>query len=206
MGCVFCFKEIYYLLNLTLKLFMFISLICASRVQPIPCMKLSNMTRRKNYSFVVTSSDLLKTCKPNSSMSDMVLTSYPPDRRLCVCLVLCEYMYTSIYRTARIRKKCDSLFISYVQPHKEVSRDTIARWIRTVMCAAGVDTTIFKAHSVRAASVSKAKGNFVPVDDILTKVGWSNVETFRKFYDKPVVNNDKYSNAVLKFDLRVCFI
>lgn len=128
MGCVFCFKEIYYLLNLTLKLFMFISLICASRVQPIPCMKLSNMTRRKNYSFVVTSSDLLKTCKPNSSMSDMVLTSYPPDRRLCVCLVLCEYMYTSIYRTARIRKKCDSLFISYVQPHKEVSRDTIARW------------------------------------------------------------------------------
>uniref|UniRef100_A0A8W8NGD0 Uncharacterized protein n=1 Tax=Magallana gigas TaxID=29159 RepID=A0A8W8NGD0_MAGGI len=59
---------------------------------------------------------------------------------------------------------------SYVQPHKEVSRDTIARWIRTVMCAAGVDTTFFKAHSVRAASVSKAKGNFVPVDDILTKV------------------------------------
>uniref|UniRef100_A0A8W8INE2 ABC-type glutathione-S-conjugate transporter n=1 Tax=Magallana gigas TaxID=29159 RepID=A0A8W8INE2_MAGGI len=75
-------------------------------------------------------------------MSDMVLKSYPPDRRLCVYLVLCEY----ISRTARIRKKCDSLFISYT-----------------------VDTTIFKAHSVRAASVSKAKGNFVPVDDILTK-------------------------------------
>uniref|UniRef100_A0A8W8JQE5 EGF-like domain-containing protein n=3 Tax=Magallana gigas TaxID=29159 RepID=A0A8W8JQE5_MAGGI len=37
------------------------------------------------------------------------------------------------------------------------------------MCVAGVDTTIFKAHSVRAASVSKAKGNFVSVDDILTK-------------------------------------
>lgn len=48
--------------------------------------------------------------------------------------------------------------------------------------------------------MSKAKGNFVPVDDILTKVGWSNVETFRKFYDKPVVNNDKYSNAVLKLN------
>lgn len=36
------------------------------------------------------------------------------------------------------------------------------------MCAAGANTTIFKDHSVRAASVSKAKGNFV--DDILTKV------------------------------------
>ena len=139
--------------NLTLKLVMLISLICASTVQTFSCMKLSNMTKRKN-SFVFTFSDLLKTCtcRPNSSMSDMVLKSYPPDRRLCVYLVLCEY----ISRTARIRKKCDSLFISYT-----------------------VDTTIFKAHSVRAASVSKAKGNFVPVDDILTKVGWSNVETFR---------------------------
>ncbi|XP_062582865.1 uncharacterized protein LOC134272071 [Saccostrea cucullata] len=179
--------------DLTLKLVMLISLICASRVQTISCMKLSNMTRRRN-SFVFTFSDLLKTCRPNSSMSDMVLKSYPPDRRLCVYIVLCEYLS----RTARIRNKCDSLFISYVQPHKEVSRDTVARWIRTVMCSAGVDTTIFKAHSVRSASASKAKENFVPVDDILSKVGWSNVETFRKFYDKPVLNDDKYANAVLK--------
>lgn len=76
----------------------------------------------------------------------------------------------------------------------------IARCIRAVMCAAGVDTTIFKAHIVRTSSVSKAKGSFVPVDDILTKVGWSTAETFRRFYDKPVVHNDKYSNAVLKLN------
>lgn len=113
----------------------------------------SNMTKRKN-SFVFTFRDLLKTCRPNSSMSDMVLKTYPPDRRLCDYLVLCEY----ISRTARLRKKCDSLFISYVQPHKEVSRDTIARWIRTVMCAAGVDTTIFKAHSVELLLCPKQKG------------------------------------------------
>jgi hypothetical protein len=60
------------------------------------------------------------------------------------------------------------------------------------MRAAGIDTAIFKAHSVRSASAAKAKGNFVPVDDILSKVGWSNVDTFRKYYDKSVVNDDKF--------------
>lgn len=146
-----------------MKLVMLISLICASRVQTISSIELSNMTRRENSS-VFTFSDLLKTCRPNSSMPDIFFKIYPPDRRLCVYLVLCKY----ISRTARIRKKCDSLFISCAHPHKEVSRYTIAHWIRTVMCAAGVDATIFKAHSVRAAFVSKAKGNFV--DGILTKV------------------------------------
>lgn len=62
--------------------------------------------------------------------------------------------------------KRDSLCMSYVQPHKEGSGDTIAHWIRSVMCVAGVETAIFKVQRVRSASVSKSTGNFVPVDGI----------------------------------------
>jgi hypothetical protein len=65
------------------------------------------------------------------------------------------------------------LFISYVQPHKEVSRDTQLLVGFGLSCAAGINTAIFKAHSVQSASVAKAKEKFVPVDDILSKVGWS---------------------------------
>lgn len=108
--------------NLTLKLVMFDSLICTSRVQTISDMKLSNRSRTE-YDFVFICSHLFY----------IVLKTYPQDicKRLCVFLVICEYLS----RTVRIRKKFDSLFISCVQPlwHKKVSRDTNAHWIRTMM-------------------------------------------------------------------------
>ena len=53
-------------------------------------------------------------------------------------------------------------FVSYTKPHDAVSKDTIARWIREVMCLAGADMSLFKAHSVRAASVSAEKANLAP--------------------------------------------
>ena len=39
---------------------------------------------------------------------------------------------------------------------------------------AGIDTTIFKGHSFKGASSSKA----------VTRAGWKNAVTFAKFYDK----------------------
>ena len=92
------------------------------------------------------------------------------------------------------------LLISFFKPYKAVTRDTLARWIRTVMCAAGVDTDLFKAHSVRSASVSVAKAchiQCIPIDYIMRKAGWSNVETFRKYYDKEVVVEENFAEAVI---------
>ncbi|CAG2227253.1 Leucine-rich repeat-containing protein 56 [Mytilus edulis] len=63
--------------------------------------------------------------------------------------------------------KHEPLLLSYVKPHQPVSRDTISRWIKVVMAKANIDTTIFKAHSVRSASVSKAKMNAVPISQAL---------------------------------------
>ena len=176
--------------NLTLKLVMLISLTCATRLQSIHCLKLHNMTKKKS-SFEFCYDELLKTSRPNFVVPKTILKAYAPDRRLCVFTVMCEYLS----RTVTLRT-CDSLFISFVKPYKAVTRDTLARWIRTVMCAAGVDTDLFKAHSVRSASVSKAKACHVPIDDIMRKAGWSNVETFRKYYDKEVVV-EKFAEAVL---------
>ena len=41
----------------------------------------------------------------------------------------------------------------------------------------------------RAASASKAKQTDVPLDVIMSKVGWTSVNTFQKFYDKPLISD-----------------
>ena len=93
----------------------------------------------------------------------------------------------------------EKFFISYVKPHGSVSRDTISRWIKTVMCRAGINIKDFGSHSVRSAVTSKASTSAVPITVILAKAGWSRESTFRKFYDKPVLNNnDKFQESILR--------
>ena len=70
---------------------------------------------------------------------------------LCVACALKEYFK----RTGSLRKG-SRLFIIYIQPHEAVGRDTNSSLVGTVMTQAGVNVTIFKPHSTRAASTSKA--------------------------------------------------
>ena len=179
--------------DLTLKLVMLIALLCAARVQSLHCLKVDNMVKKKS-SFIFTFSDLLKTSRPKFHVPEIVLNCYPPDRRLCVYTVMSEYLV----RTETLRGNETVLFISYVKPHKKVTRDSIARWIKTVMARAGIDITVFKAHSTRSAAVSKVSSGDVPVSEILSKAGWSSDCTFRKYYDKNVMCDNKFEQAVLK--------
>ena len=60
-------------------------------------------------------------------------------------------------RTSMIRGTATTkLFISYVKLHKAVSTHTFGRWAKQLFQDNGIDTTILKAQSTRAASVSKA--------------------------------------------------
>lgn len=89
------------------------------------------------------------------------MKAHLPDRRLCIYVVVKEYLS----RTALIKNGEQSLLLSYVKPHKAVTRDTVSRWIKMVMNISGINTDIFGSHSVRSASVSKAKLAAVPVDE-----------------------------------------
>ena len=75
-------------------------------------------------------------------------------------------------------------------------RDTIRRWVKFVQ-SSGIDVNIFKPHSTRSASTSKAKLSDVPLAAILCKVGWKSESTFAKFYDKKIVE-DTFANKVLQ--------
>jgi len=73
------------------------------------------------------------------------------------------------------------LFISYQKPHDPVTTDTVGGWLTKVL-----DVSKYGAHSIRAASTSAAKMVNISIQSIMDAAGWSNAETFRKFYDKPM--------------------
>lgn len=91
-----------------------------------------------------------------------------------------------------------SFFISFKKPHGRITRDTLARWLRTLMGQAGINTEHFKPHSVRSAAVSKASTKHLPVAEIMAQAGWRRKSTFQKFYHKPVIQDTiSFANTVL---------
>ena len=65
------------------------------------------------------------------------------------------------------------------------------------MKSAGVGVTIYKPYSVRSAAASKAKANHATLDEIMKTAGLSSTATFAKFYDKEIVSDVTFSDAVL---------
>ena len=52
----------------------------------------------------------------------------------------------------QIQVEKTELFLAIVKQHKPISYSTLARWLKSVLEKAGIDTTIFKAHSVMGAA------------------------------------------------------
>jgi len=58
------------------------------------------------------------------------------------------------------------------------------------MSTAGIDSQVFKAHSVRGASTTAAANAFVPLSTIMSMADWSSASIFRTFYYKPLFTSD----------------
>ena len=65
--------------------------------------------------------------------------------------------------------------------------------IKTSLEEAGIESSIFSAHSTREASATSAANQGVPVSKILKAADWS---TFNKLYYRPA-NNPAFTHAVL---------
>lgn len=160
---------------------MLLALLSGQRVQTLKALNLTSMTLTAN-TCVFTIETPLKTTRPGKHLGRIEFLAYEADRNLCVV----QHLHAYIDRTSHLRGETDQLLIGYQKPHKPVSTDTIARWIKNVMAKAGIDTSVYKAHSTRAAATSAAKGKQVPIDTILSVAGWSSESTFARFYDKPI--------------------
>ena len=177
---------------LTQKTLLLLLLVTSQRGQSIHYLDLKHMTvENDKYSFEIL--DHIKTNNPRRPTTRIEITKYVPDTTLCPLACLKTY----INRTKVLRNDETRLFVSYVRPHKAVSRDTISRWTKDTLKLCGIDTTIFTAHSTRSASTSKADEKDVPVHEIMAKAGWTSAETFRKYYNKPVIQDNQLGPAVL---------
>ena len=134
---------------------------------------------------------LLKTSRPGHHLPEISFIAYSPDERLCVVKAVADYME----RTAALRGNVTKLFISTRSPYRQVSRDTLRRWTRDVLCEAGVDVTAFGPGSTRHAASSKVARIF-PIDEVMRAVGWTQGSTFAVFYNKPV-RPRAFSEAVM---------
>ena len=83
-----------------------------------------------------------------------------------------------------------------IKPHKPVSSSTVARWLKTVLNNAGIDASIFKAHSVRSAATSSASEAEVTIATILDAAAWATETVFQRFYNKPK-HDTTFGHAVL---------
>lgn len=184
------------LLNLTklsYKLVTLLALLSGQRGQTLHLLDIKHM-KITEFKVTIFVNDLLKHSKPGRHLDPICLKAFAPDRRLCIITVLNEYLK----RTARLRKKDNTkLFVSIIAPHQGVSRDTIARWMKTTMKLAGIDVSVFAPHSVRSAAASAAYKSYVPIDTILRTVGWSSETTFTKYYKKPVTKDNQFAEAIL---------
>ena len=169
--------------HLTYKVLMLIALASSQRVQTLREIKIENIEFYDNMA-VIPIYSLLKCTSVTKRKCSLLLKAYNDDPNLCVMTHIQEYLN----RTIHLRKD-SQLFISFAKPHNPVTTETISRWLRQVLEEAGIDSKVFKGHSTRAASCSNAKKYDTPIEEILKNAGWSNCETFHKFYDKVIIDN-----------------
>ena len=178
--------------DLSYKLVMLISLVTAQRGQTVQLLNIGSMLEEPT-AFIFPLDEHVKQAKPGMKGQIIKLQAFP-NKDLCVFTTCKEYLA----RTKDLRGNETRLILTFAKPHKPASRDTIRRWIRNVMQLSGIDVSVFKAHSTRAASTSKAKINNVPIEDILKTAGWKSNSTFARHYNLPITGNDnKFVNNIL---------
>jgi hypothetical protein len=180
------------LLQLSRKVTMLLLLLSGQRGQTMHLFDIRNMTLTKSK-LTVRIGDLLKTSRPKHHVSEVTFKAYAPDRRLCIVTAVKCYLE----QTELIRGDITQLLITTKKPIKGVSCDTIRRWTKDIMKSAGLDMTMFSAHSTRAAATSAAAKR-LPLATVLKTVGWSNESTFAKYYQKPIVNSTCLTDAILQ--------
>ena len=166
---------------LTLKLAMLLCLTTGQRGQTVHKIDV-NCIQELPDRYRITVEEKLKQTKPGRHLKPIELRAFHEDKSICAFRHLKEYLL----RTSRHRTLYSQLLLSYIKPFKPVSRNTVSRWVKEVLRSSGIDTEKYSAHSSRAASTSFCKAKGLSLQDIMTAAGWSDTETFARFYEKPL--------------------
>jgi site-specific recombinase XerD len=177
---------------LSVKLAGLLALISGQRVQTLSLIKIDEI-KIVNSSIRIYIEGVIKTTKPGSNQPCIILPELKKDKILCVKNTLEHYLL----RTKDIRVG-NHLFISTKLPHKKVSSQTISHWLIKLLELSKIDVSVYKSHSFRHSSTSKAFAKGVHIDSIYNNAGWSKrSKVFAKYYNKPCTNANEFANVVL---------
>ena len=185
--------------QLTMKTVMLLALTRPSRSADLSKLDV-HMRSFKSNGVVFRPVHLTKQSRSSRPMADFFFPSFPEDLLVCPMVTLKAYEERTQVFWAKLPEDSRSrLFLSWIGQHSPVSSCTIARWLRCFMEEAGIDISIFKAHSVRGASCSTAAGAGVTTKDILDAADWSSEGTFQRFYYRNLKKDDRtnFGTAVL---------
>lgn len=178
---------------ITRKLVLLLALGTGQRAQTLASLRTSQIFLDEKLTILVP--DRIKTSAPGRSQPYFCCSRFEGHENLCIVRLMEHYMN----RTRDLRQPiCDSLLIALNKPHKGVTSQTISRWIKQELDECGVDTSRFTAHSTRHASTSRAAAKGISLDLIKRAAGWTGESrVFARFYNRPVINPEEFSNAVL---------
>ncbi|KYM99629.1 hypothetical protein ALC62_09631, partial [Cyphomyrmex costatus] len=178
---------------ITRKLVLLLALSSGQRAQTFSSIRLSQISL--NEKLIIRIPDRIKTSAPGRYQPLLCFSRFASHENLCIVRLIEHY----IDRTKNLRPlTCDFLFISLSKPFKAVTSQTISRWIKQALKECGVNTAMFSAHSTRHASTSRAAERGVALDLIKRAAGWSGEsQVFAKFYNRPIINPNDFSEAIL---------
>ena len=127
---------------------------------------------------------LSKSDRPRHINSEIVVPAFNEDKQLDPVRVLkCYQKTTKMFRNFGQDQAKLGLFISFMEPHKPVTSQTIAKWIVRVIKLAYLDSIVkVKGHSTGAIGPSWALFNGASVSSILDAADWFKESTFVRFY------------------------
>ena len=90
----------------------------------------------------------LKQSKPSRKPQPVIFHQYPHNEQLCPVRLV--QVYLGQRKSLSVAKPSDAFFLTHRRPHHPASKDTIARWVKTVLHLSGVNIDIYKPHSCRS--------------------------------------------------------
>jgi hypothetical protein len=125
---------------------------------------------------------LSKQDRPSHMGRNIWVPAFKDDKKLDPKRAIAIYLKkTESIRRSKLQDET-SLFISYVKPHKAVSKQTLAKWIvQTIQMAYNTSIKV-TAHSTRAIGPSWALFKGASLSSILEAADWKNESTFIRFY------------------------
>ena len=176
---------------LTLKTVLLLAITRPSRTADLSQLNITKM-RPSSDGVAFLPTTLAKQSRQGKPIQEFFFPLFLPNTLLCPVNTLRTY----VDKTRPLRGEETRLFISFIKPHKAVTSSTIARWLKMIIEQAGIDTSIFGAHSTRGASTSAAARAGITTEDILKAANWSSESVFQRFYHK-IVDKAAYGRAII---------